>query len=238
MRSFGTRENTRGELGCSLTPHKGVLMEIVQFLVENFKAGGIFMYGILSVMVVGTAIVVERTLALLIRARINARMFWQDLEALIAHDKLADALQRAQAESVPLARVLAAGLASAQRAEGREGVERHMEEAIREVLPQLEKRIHYLYTLSNVATLIGLMGTVVGLITAFTAVSLADPAQKAALLANGISLALNNTAFGLMVAILLMLAYSFMQSRAARLGDEIDEFSLRLANRLSERTGR
>ncbi|MEW6682391.1 MAG: MotA/TolQ/ExbB proton channel family protein [Nitrospirota bacterium] len=213
-------------------------MEIVQFLVANFKAGGIFMYGILSVLVLGTAIVVERALALLIRGRVNARALWQDLDALIAHDKLADALQRAQAVSAPLARVLAAGLAAAQRGEGRESVDRHLEETIREVLPQLEKRIHYLYTLSNVATLIGLLGTVVGLITAFTAVSLADPAQKAALLANGISLALNNTAFGLMVAILLMLAYSFMQSRAARLGDEIDEFSLRLANRLSDRAGR
>jgi biopolymer transport protein ExbB/TolQ len=213
-------------------------MEIVQFLVANFKSGGIFMYGILAVLVVGTAIVVERSLALLIRGRVNARALWQDLEALIAHDKLADALQRAQAVSVPLARVLAAGLSAAQRPDARDSVERHIEEAVREVLPQLEKRIHYLYTLSNVATLIGLLGTVVGLITAFTAVSLADPAQKAALLANGISLALNNTAFGLMVAILLMLAYSFMQSRAARLGDEIDEFSLRLANRLTERTGR
>jgi len=197
-------------------------MEIVEFLVANFRAGGIFMYGILSVLVVGTAIAVERSLALVIRGRVNARSLWRDIEAFITHDKLADALQRAQGLSAPLARVLAAGLAAAQRAEGREGVERHIEEAIREVLPQLEKRIHYLYTLSNVATLIGLLGTVVGLITAFTAVSLADPAQKAALLANGISLALNNTAFGLMVAILLMLSYSFMQSRAARLGDEID----------------
>lgn len=213
-------------------------MEIVQFLVANFKAGGIFMYGILAVLVVGTAIVVERTIALLIRGRIAARVFWQNLESLIAHDKLADALQTAQTPSAPLARVLAAGLAAAQRGEGRDGIDRRLEEAVREVLPQLETRIHYLYTLSNVATLIGLLGTVVGLITAFTAVSLADPAQKAALLANGISLALNNTAFGLMVAILLMLAYSFMQSRAARLGDEIDEYSLRLANRLTDRAGR
>ncbi len=213
-------------------------MEIVQFLVANFKAGGIFMYGILVVLVLGTAIVAERVVALLIRGRLAARAFWQDLDSLIVHDKLADALQRAQTSAAPLARVLSAGLAAAQRGEGRDGIDRHLEETVREVLPQLESRIHYLYTLSNVATLIGLLGTVVGLITAFTAVSLADPAQKAALLANGISLALNNTAFGLMVAILLMLAYSFMQSRAARLGDEIDEYSLRLANRLTERAGR
>jgi biopolymer transport protein ExbB/TolQ len=213
-------------------------MEIVEFLVANFKAGGIFMYGILLVLVVGTAIVVERTLALVIRGRVNARAFWREIEELIDRDKLADALQRTTAADAPLARVLAAGLARAQRGETREAIERGMEETVREALPQLEKRIHYLYTLSNVATLIGLLGTVVGLITAFTAVSLADPAQKAALLASGISLALNNTAFGLMVAILFMLTYSFMQSRAARIGDEIDEFSLRLANRLAARSDR
>ncbi|MBI3608901.1 MAG: MotA/TolQ/ExbB proton channel family protein [Nitrospirae bacterium] len=213
-------------------------MEMIEFLVANFKSGGIFMYGILLVLVVGTAIVVERALALVIRGRVNARAFWRELEELIGRDKLADALQHAATTDAPLARVLAAGLASAHRGEGREAIERGMEETVREVLPQLEKRIHYLYTLSNVSTLVGLLGTVVGLITAFTAVSLADPAQKAALLANGISLALNNTAFGLMVAILLMLTYSFMQSRAARIGDEIDEFSLRLANRLVARTDR
>jgi len=210
-------------------------MELVSFLVANFKAGGIFMYGILFVLVIGTAIVVERTLALVIRSRVNARELWRDVEDLIDHDKVADALRRTTRSSAPLARVLSAGLASAARGGPADAVERGLEEAMREVLPTLEKRIHYLYTLSNVSTLIGLLGTVVGLITAFAAVSLADPAQKAALLANGISLALNNTAFGLMVAIALMLAYSYMQSRAARLGDEIDEFSLRLANRLADR---
>ncbi|MFZ5863376.1 MAG: MotA/TolQ/ExbB proton channel family protein [Nitrospirota bacterium] len=213
-------------------------MEIVQFLVANFEAGGIFMWGILVVMVVGTAIVVDRALALLIRGRINAEAFWREIDDLLRHDKVADAHHHAERSPAPLGRVLAAGLAAAQRGDDRSGIDRRIEEAVRSTLPQLEKRIHYLYTLSNVATLVGLLGTVVGLITAFTAVSLADPAQKAALLANGISLALNNTAFGLMVAIVLMLAYSFMQSRAARLGDEIDEYSLRLSNRLSDRPAR
>lgn len=213
-------------------------MEIVEFLVANFRSGGVFMYGILLVLVVGSAIVVERTLALLVRARGNARSLWREIEGFVEHEKLADALQRTQAVNTPLARVLGAGLAGAQRGEGREMIERRIEETMREVLPHLEKRIHYLYTLSNVATLIGLLGTVVGLITAFAAVSMADPAQKAAMLANGISLALNNTAFGLMVAILLMVAYSYMQSRAGRLGDEIDEFSLRLVNRLAARRDR
>jgi biopolymer transport protein ExbB/TolQ len=110
-----------------------------------------------------------------------------------------------------------------------------VEEAMLEVLPLLEKRVHYLYSLSNVATLLGLLGTVIGLIRSFSAVSLVDPAQKSALLANGISLALNNTAFGLLVAIVLMLTYSFMQARSARLGDELDEFSVRLVHLLTAR---
>ena len=91
-------------------------MEIVEFLVANFKSGGIFMYGILLVLVVGTAIVVERTLALVIRGRVNARAFWREIEELIDRDKLADALQRTTTADAPLARVLAAGFSQQERA--------------------------------------------------------------------------------------------------------------------------
>src|SRR5262245_42165673 len=123
-------------------------MEIVQFLVANFKSGGIFMYGILAVLVVGTAIIVDRVLALLIRGRINADAFWREIDDLLQHGKMADAQNHADRSAAPLARVLAAGLAAAQRGEAREGIDRRIEEAVRSALPHLEKRIHYLYTLS------------------------------------------------------------------------------------------
>jgi biopolymer transport protein ExbB/TolQ len=213
-------------------------MEILEFIIYNFKAGGIFMYGILLVLACGTAIIIERTLTLFIRFRIDARALWRQIEKYVDNDKLIEAINLCQGKRAPLARVCTAGLQKAHHGGTPPEVRNGVEEVMLEVLPILEKRIHYLYSLSNVSTLLGLLGTVVGLIRSFTAVSMADPSQKAALLASGISLALNNTAFGLLVAILLMLSYSVMQSRGSKLGSEIDEYSMKLINLLSARQER
>jgi biopolymer transport protein ExbB/TolQ len=213
-------------------------MEILEFIIYNFKAGGIFMYGILAVLACGTAIIIERTLTLFIHSRIDARVLWRQIEKHVENDKLIEALHLCQGKRAPLARVLTAGLQKAHHGGNTQDVKNGVEEVMLEVLPVLEKRIHYLYSLSNVSTLLGLLGTVVGLIRSFTAVSMADPSQKAALLASGISLALNNTAFGLLVAILLMLSYSVMQSRGSKLGAEMDEYSMKLINLLSARQER
>jgi biopolymer transport protein ExbB/TolQ len=194
------------------------------------------MYGILFVLAIGTAIALERGLTLFIRGRLEARAVWKKLKELIEEDQLQEALHLCQNIKAPLGRVWTSGLQEALNSEASERkIEGSMEETLLEVLPLLEKRVHYLYSLSNVSTLLGLLGTVVGLIRSFSAISLADPAQKSALLANGISRALNNTAFGLLVAILLMLTYSFMQARSAKLGDELDEFSVRLAHLLTSK---
>lgn len=210
-------------------------MELLEFIIYNFKAGGIFMYAILLVLACGTAIIIERTITLFIRSRMNARVIWKRIEAHVQNDKLEEALNLSQGYSTPLAQVLTAGLKKAQYGGSAKEISNAVEEVLLEVLPTLEKRIHYLYSLSNISTLLGLLGTVVGLIRSFTAVSLADPSQKASLLASGISLALNNTAFGLVVAILLMLFYSVMQSRGSKLGGEMDEYSMRLINLLTAR---
>jgi len=213
-------------------------MEILEFIISNFKAGGVFMYAILLVLACGTAIIIERTLTLFIRSRIDARALWKQIEKHIENDKLIEAINLCRGHWAPLARVFTAGLQKAQQGGTTQEVKNGVEEVMLEVLPILEKRIHYLYSLSNVSTLLGLLGTVVGLIRSFTAVSLADPSQKAVLLASGISLALNNTAFGLLVAILLMLSYSVMQSRGSKLGGEMDEYSMKLINLLSARQGK
>lgn len=213
-------------------------MEFLVFLVTNFKAGGIFMYAILLVLATGTAIIIERTIVLFFSARVNARGLWRQVQENVENGKLGDAANLCEASQAPLSRVLLAGLKKAQDGGTRQAVGNAVEEVSLEVYPVLERRIHYLYTLSNVATLLGLLGTVMGLIRSFQAVSLADPSQKASLLANGISLALNSTAFGLTVAILFMLTYSLMQSRGARLGGEIDEYSARLVNLLAQRQTR
>jgi biopolymer transport protein ExbB/TolQ len=213
-------------------------MELLDFVVFNFKAGGVFMYAILLVLACGTAIMVERALTLFIRFRIHAKPLWRQVAKHIENDKLGEAIHLCQAYKAPLASVFMAGLKKAQFGGESEEVRKGVEEVLLEVLPTLEKRVHYLYSLSNVSTLLGLLGTVVGLIRSFTAVSMADPSQKSALLASGISLALNNTAFGLMVAILLMVTYSVMQSRVAKLGAEMDEYSMKLINLLTSRQGK
>jgi biopolymer transport protein ExbB/TolQ len=210
-------------------------MELLDFVVFNFKAGGVFMYAILLVLACGTAVMIERALTLFIRSRINAKSLWRQIAKHIENDKLGEAIHLCQAYKAPLASVFMAGLKKAQFGGESEEIRKGVEEVLLEILPILEKRVHYLYSLSNVATLLGLLGTVVGLIRSFTAVSMADPSQKSALLASGISLALNNTAFGLMVAILLMISYSVTQSRVAKLGAEMDEYSMKLINLLTSR---
>ncbi len=210
-------------------------MEILTFLIGSFKAGGVFMYAILGVMAIGTAIILERLLSLFYRNRGSGKALWLSVKTLVEKDRLKEALEICEKKGTFLSRILASGLQKRMESSSEKEIQGAFEEMLLEVQPVLEKRIHYLYALSNVSTLLGLLGTVTGLIQSFTAVSIADPNQKAALLASGISLALNNTAFGLLIAIILMLSYSLMQSKSATLEDEIDEYSLKLLHLLSER---
>src|SRR4030095_9763235 len=97
-----------------------------------------------------------------------------------------------------------------------------MEESRMEGMPRLEKRTHYLATFANMSTLMGLLGTIIGLIDAFTAVSNADPAERAELLSASISIGMNCTAFGLMVAIPLVLVHSVLQTKTTEIIDSLE----------------
>jgi biopolymer transport protein ExbB/TolQ len=117
----------------------------------------------------------------------------------------------------------------------REDVEQAMEESLMEVMPRLEKRTHYLATFANIATLLGLLGTIVGLISAFTAVSTANPAEKADLLSASISVAMNTTAFGLVVAIPLLLVHTWLQTKTTEIVDSLEMASVKFLNAITER---
>jgi biopolymer transport protein ExbB/TolQ len=110
-----------------------------------------------------------------------------------------------------------------------------MEESLMEVLPRLEKRTHYLATFANLATLLGLLGTIIGLISAFTAVSSANPAEKADLLSASISVAMNTTAFGLIVAIPLLLMHMLLQAKTTEIIDSLEMASVKFLNSITER---
>jgi len=130
--------------------------------------------------------------------------------------------------------MVAAGLARFRNSQSRSDVEYAMEEGLMEVLPRFEKRTPYLATLANVATLLGLLGTIMGLISAFTAVAEADPADKASMLSDSISVAMNTTAFGLMSAIPLLLAHAYLQTRTNEMIDSLEMAGVKLLNLISE----
>lgn len=198
-------------------------------LIRLFQSGGGFMYPILIVMALGFAIALDR-LFYLLRTDSATKKVWQKVSPMLHASDFVRARQAVANANNPLARVLSYGFARFKPDAKREQVESAMEEGVMEVMPQLEQRTHYLATLANVATLLGLLGTIIGLIQAFTAVAGADPAEKADLLSASISVAMNTTAFGLIVAIPLLLFHSFLATKTSKLIDTIEMAAVKCAN--------
>ena len=198
---------------------------------EFFKEGGIFMWIILAVFAVGIGIIIERII-LIFRFQVNSKGLWQKVFNLVKGGRLQEAVSLCRKSEAPLPRIFCSGLRQANASEKK--IQNAVDEVMLEVMPELEKRTGHLTILANIATLTGLLGTIFGLRLAFTAVAMADPTQKAGILAQGISQALNTTAFGLLVAVPILLSYSFIQSKITRIIDEIDQFSVKLINLLSE----
>lgn len=192
-----------------------------------FRDGGIFMYFILAVAVVGTAIIVDRVMALIVRNKVDSHALWKRVSKHIVDGDF-DKARTACRGDAPLLRTMEAAVSAAGM--GEKEAQSAVDETSLEVIPTIDKRIHYLLTLANISTLFGLLGTIHGLIQAFSAVASAEASQKAALLASGIAIALYNTAFGIGVAILFLVMYSVLMSRANRLIDEIDAYSLKVVN--------
>jgi biopolymer transport protein ExbB/TolQ len=134
-----------------------------------------------------------------------------------------------------IATILNYGVARVASARRRDDIEKAMDESLLEVIPRIEKRTHYLSSLANVGLLIGLLGTITGLIGAFSAVATANPAEKASLLAAAISVAMNNTASGLGVAITLLTAHMFLESKTTSLIDSLEIASVKFLNSITER---
>ena len=140
-----------------------------------------------------------------------------------------------QNSKASIATILNYGVARVASARRRDDIEKAMDESLLEVIPRIEKRTHYLSSLANVGLLIGLLGTITGLIGAFSAVATANPAEKASLLAAAISVAMNNTASGLAVAITLLLAHMFLESKTTTLIDSLEIASVKFLNSITER---
>ena len=152
---------------------------------------------------------------------------------LIRDGRLQEAQRIITRSKAALSRIVAYGLDRLKVAKRRDDLETAMEEGLMEIIPRLEKRTPYVATFANLATLLGLLGTIMGLIRAFTAVSNADPSLKADLLSSSISVAMNTTAFGLMVAIPLLLVYTVLQAKTTEIVDSLEMASVKFVNAIS-----
>ena len=201
-------------------------------IVGFFQKGGMFMYPILIVFTVGVAIAVERWMQLT-RTRNENRKIWDEVQPILSNGEFDKARAMVNDDKSTVSQMLSMGLARQGAVRRREDIEIAMEESMMEIIPQLEKRTPYLALLSNIATLLGLLGTIMGLIEAFTAVSNANPAEKADLLSASISVAMNTTAFGLMVAIPLLLVHAKLTSTTGQIVDSLEMASVKALNSIS-----
>jgi biopolymer transport protein ExbB len=212
-------------------------MEVFYSIVEFFVAGGPFMYPILIVFAVGTAIAVERWLTLTLLTARNQQA-WSKVQPALLNGNFEGAREMTSKDDSTISRLLSLGLARQGAVRRREDIEIAMEEGMMEIIPQLEKRTAYVALSSNIATLLGLLGTIMGLIQAFTAVSNANPAEKADLLSASISVAMNTTAFGLIVAIPLLITHTVLTAKTGAIIDGLEMASVKVLNLISAKAKR
>jgi biopolymer transport protein ExbB len=203
-------------------------------LLKFFKDGGPFMYVNIFWLACAVAIVVERIINLMFRYNLNAGPFMEQVSKLVLTGNVDRAVKLCgAAPRAPLARVIRAGLARANR--GELEVAKAVEEAVMENTPAVSARIQWLWSLANIATLVGLIGTIVGLIGTFQSLGNVPAEQKQALLSAGISEAMNNTAFGLAIAVTCIVFHLFLTAYAKHMVETVELQALKLENLLARR---
>jgi biopolymer transport protein ExbB len=201
---------------------------------EFYQEGGFWMHFIALSAVIGAGVTIERFIFLFFRFNINGGQFFNQIQKLVMANNIDRAIKLCNAaDKAALARVIKAGLTRANKSES--DISAAIEEASLEVGPAIGKRITMISALANIATLLGLLGTIFGMIDAFEAVATVSADQRATALAKGISIAINTTGFGLLVAIPLLSMHIFISNLAKKISDEIDLYSVKLENLLAAR---
>lgn len=208
-------------------------MDTIQTIVQFFQTGGTFMYPILIIFAFGTAICIERYIKLSGIGKVNKRV-WDKVHPLLDEGDFDTARDSIAEDKSAIARLLNMGLSRQGSVRRRDDIEIAMEESMMEIIPQLEKRTPFIALFANICTLLGLLGTIMGLIEAFTAVANADPAEKADMLSASISVAMNTTAFGLMAAIPLLITHAIITSKTGEIVDSLEMASVKTLNLISD----
>jgi biopolymer transport protein ExbB len=212
-------------------------MDTFYSIVSFFSTGGMFMYPILIVFAFGVAIAIERFVTLTMVTNKNQQA-WDKVQPLLDNGEFDEAQDMTKDDESTISQVLNMGLSLQGAVRRREDIEIAMEESMMQIVPRLEKRTPYVALASSIATLLGLLGTIMGLIQAFTAVANANPAEKADLLSASISVAMNTTAFGLMVAIPLLIVHAILTSKTGDIVDSLEMATVKALNVFSRRAKR
>ncbi|MFH1131994.1 MAG: MotA/TolQ/ExbB proton channel family protein [Pseudomonadota bacterium] len=199
-------------------------MEFVKFI----QKGEVLAYVNIVVAVAVLSVVIERFIFLLLKGQINAKGLLEQLRKMVQGNNVDRAIRLCGSKNMPLLRVAKAGLVQVHR--GEEAVATAIEESLVEASPEVKKRIASLWSLANIATLVGLLGTVLGLINAFKGVGAADPAEQKTMLAHGISQALHHTAMGLAIAVSAIIFHLILTGMAKKVVSELELFSMKLEN--------
>jgi len=206
-------------------------MNVISSIATFYKEGGMYMHAVLVIAVVVAAIIVERLIVIGRATSLNGRKFTDDLVRFASRGDLMGARNVSTQSNAPVARVAQAMLHTAGHDEA--SFQSAADDAAVLVIPDLAKRLPALNVFANSATLIGLLGTITGLITAISGVGVADAAQRSAYLASGISEALHTTAFGLIIAIPTLMISGWLNSRVEGVAQDVDELTVRLSKALA-----
>ncbi len=204
-------------------------MDALSTAIKFFQDCGLFIYPSALIMALGVTIAIERFI-FLSKARNDNRKVWSQVLPMLQKGQLRDVQSITASSDAAVGKIVNYGLARMQSPGRREDYDAAMEEGMMEIVPRLEKRTHYIATFANVITLVGLLGTIIGLIKGFTAVAQVNPAEKAEMLSASISIAMNNTAFALMVAIPFLLIHSFLQAKTSEIVDGLEAAKMSFLN--------
>ncbi len=204
-------------------------MDTLNLAIKFFRDCGFFIYPSLLIMCLGVTIAIERFI-FLSKARNQNRQLWAQVLPMLQKAQFKEVLNLTNDSDAAVGKIVNYGLLRMQSPGRREDYDAAMEEGMMEIVPRLEKRTHYIATFANVITLVGLLGTIIGLIKGFTAVAQVNPAEKAEMLSASISIAMNNTAFALMVAIPFLLIHAFLQAKTGEIVDGLESAKMSFLN--------
>jgi len=204
-------------------------MNALNTAIKFFQDCGLFIYPSVLIMALGVAIAIERFIFLR-NARSQNREVWAQMLPMLQKGQFKEVLGLTSRSDSAVGKIVNYGLTRMQSPGRREDFDAAMEEGMMEIVPRLEKRTHYIATFANVITLVGLLGTIIGLIKGFTAVAQVNPAEKSELLSASISIAMNNTAFALMVAIPFLLIHAFLQATTSEIVDGLEAAKMSFLN--------